>query len=236
MFDRVITNIFDNSTTIDPHAENHYSWSPYAYCSDNPLNKTDPDGKDDYFTPTGKYLGTDGDPDNNNIRIMTSDNFKTLTSGLDKNEYSAVANMLQSSDASTLFSGANMKDNSMLNVYQHYNSTGLPLEVNNDLGKNTAMQSNLTTAEGKSVVQVNVEGNKNDSRHLYDNVNNVKNTFAHEKKHIDDFKKDPVGESKKSNAEKERNAIESQKKDPTYKNTTDDYKDAVNQYGKQNGM
>jgi RHS repeat-associated protein len=35
-------------TTIDPHAENHYSWSPYAYCSDNPLNKTDPDGKDDY--------------------------------------------------------------------------------------------------------------------------------------------------------------------------------------------
>ena len=32
-------------TTIDPHAENYYSWSPYAYCKNNPLNTIDPDGR-----------------------------------------------------------------------------------------------------------------------------------------------------------------------------------------------
>lgn len=32
--------------TIDPHAENYYSWSPYAYCANNPLRFIDPSGKD----------------------------------------------------------------------------------------------------------------------------------------------------------------------------------------------
>jgi len=33
--------------TVDPHAENRYSISPYAYCSGSPVNRIDPDGKDD---------------------------------------------------------------------------------------------------------------------------------------------------------------------------------------------
>jgi RHS repeat-associated protein len=32
--------------TIDPHAENYYSWSPYAWVGNNPLRNIDPDGKD----------------------------------------------------------------------------------------------------------------------------------------------------------------------------------------------
>ncbi len=31
---------------IDPLAEKYYSWSPYAYCIGNPVNKLDPDGKE----------------------------------------------------------------------------------------------------------------------------------------------------------------------------------------------
>ena len=35
-------------TTQDPLAEKYYSISPYSYCSGNPINRMDPNGKDDY--------------------------------------------------------------------------------------------------------------------------------------------------------------------------------------------
>jgi len=35
--------------SVDPHAENYYSISPYAYCSGNPVNRIDPDGRIDYM-------------------------------------------------------------------------------------------------------------------------------------------------------------------------------------------
>jgi RHS repeat-associated protein len=34
--------------TMDPHAENYYSISPYAYCGNNPINKIDPTGMDEW--------------------------------------------------------------------------------------------------------------------------------------------------------------------------------------------
>ena len=37
-------------TTIDPHAENYYHISPYAYCGGNPVNANDPDGRDYWST------------------------------------------------------------------------------------------------------------------------------------------------------------------------------------------
>lgn len=42
-------------TSMDPHAENYYSWSPYAYCANNPLRITDPTGKDWYMDTDSSY-------------------------------------------------------------------------------------------------------------------------------------------------------------------------------------
>ena len=44
--------------TPDPHAESYYDVTPYGYCHNNPVNKIDPNGKDDYYTSDGTYLGT----------------------------------------------------------------------------------------------------------------------------------------------------------------------------------
>jgi len=45
---------------MDPLAEKHYNISPYAYCSENPVNRIDPDGRDEFlltWLPKGDAVG-----------------------------------------------------------------------------------------------------------------------------------------------------------------------------------
>lgn len=43
-------------TSVDPHAENYFSWSPYAYCGNNPIKRIDPTGMDWYEDEDGNAL------------------------------------------------------------------------------------------------------------------------------------------------------------------------------------
>ncbi|EKT3958482.1 RHS repeat-associated core domain-containing protein [Flavobacterium psychrophilum] len=47
---------------VDPLAEKYPSMSPYNFCYNNPVNVTDPDGRDpgDYYSSSGKHIGNDG--------------------------------------------------------------------------------------------------------------------------------------------------------------------------------
>jgi len=53
-------------TSVDPHCEKYYNISPYVYCSNNPVNAVDIDGRDGVYivfpdykisTPVGKISG-----------------------------------------------------------------------------------------------------------------------------------------------------------------------------------
>lgn len=43
--DSINENAKARFTSIDPHAEDYYNLSPYSYCSGNPINAIDPDGR-----------------------------------------------------------------------------------------------------------------------------------------------------------------------------------------------
>jgi hypothetical protein len=43
---RIYDPVIGRFTTMDPLAEKYYSVSPYAYCGNNPINRTDPTGMD----------------------------------------------------------------------------------------------------------------------------------------------------------------------------------------------
>lgn len=68
-------------TTVDPHAENYYSWSPYAYVGNNPLKYIDPTGMfyDDYFDENTQFLGSDTQS-TDNVRVISRKSWNRIQS------------------------------------------------------------------------------------------------------------------------------------------------------------
>lgn len=61
----VSPQVVSRFVSIDPLAERHYSISPYVYCKNNPINRIDPDGKDDFkFTSLGQIIRVKGTENN----------------------------------------------------------------------------------------------------------------------------------------------------------------------------
>ena len=58
--------------TVDPLAEKYFQMSPYVYCSDNPVNHIDPDGRADFWL-NGKVIGNDGVNDKKIYAIKTTE-------------------------------------------------------------------------------------------------------------------------------------------------------------------
>ena len=72
---RQYNSILPSWDRLDPLCEKYYSISPYAYCHDNPVNTTDPDGMDDYYDVNGNFLGTNN---NQTDYIYIANKFKPL--------------------------------------------------------------------------------------------------------------------------------------------------------------
>ena len=61
-------------TTMDPLCEKYYNINPYTYCKNNPINRIDPDGMDDYYAMDGTFLFKD-DKETDNIIIRQQNRF-----------------------------------------------------------------------------------------------------------------------------------------------------------------
>ena len=61
---RMYDPVIGRWTTVDPLAEKYYDVSPYVYCHNNPINRYDPNGMDDYFNQKGIYMYSHGDDPN----------------------------------------------------------------------------------------------------------------------------------------------------------------------------
>ena len=75
---RQYCSLFGRWDRMDPLCEKYYSVSPYAYCHNNPVMLTDPNGEDDYFDFYGNYLGTNKEETD---YIYVTDDFNRLEDG-----------------------------------------------------------------------------------------------------------------------------------------------------------
>ena len=89
-------------TSIDPLAEKKPWVSPYHYCSNNPVNRVDPNGRDDYFNSRGHY--SHSTPRGSTIRIMTANGERT-PSQLNVKGYSNLSNRYAVGNVAKYYAG-----------------------------------------------------------------------------------------------------------------------------------
>jgi RHS repeat-associated protein len=140
---------------IDPLAEKYYAWSPYAYCHNNPVILVDPDGRDDYYTSSGMYIGTNSAKTD---YIYISDDYRKLKDGRYAiNVYTRVA--LPVSDISA---------EALSKIFTHVIGRMPEVDLNKLDGKQINVVKWSTEAYGNGIKVVDQHGNCQDG---YDNTN-----------------------------------------------------------------
>jgi RHS repeat-associated protein len=215
-------------STVDPLAEKYYGISPYVYCNNNPMKYIDPTGMfyDDYFNQQGKYLGTDNSS-TDYVRVMDDSQWSLNSNG------DGTIDQEIGVSVGTLHSESNISTEASLEIYQHYNSTGMPLG-NTAPGAFEEGSTGMITQslKGNPVrVDVDVAGFKNAK--FSDHSNEIKNVFVHEGQHVGDMK--VMGYNLKdspSHEMGEARAIQTQMSHPTYSGTGSGFKVGINGYVK----
>ena len=136
--------------SIDPLCEKYYSVSPYAYCSNNPINRIDLDGRADFWL-NRKIIGNDGVDDHRVLVIKTIERTfennvdKVDGAGLSKKEQKSTIDFIKTNSGnveafrnneiaysnSIAIEGSAETRQSMVNVVSADNGKGGTLDANN---------------------------------------------------------------------------------------------------------
>ncbi len=143
---------------VDPMAEERSSFTPYNYCSNNPIIRIDPSGAldGDYYNFDGTYLGSDGKNDNL-VYVVNSIDPTTASNGLSSSELLNIrdGNHLGSTDlVATLLpvnhstfeklAGVSYGESSTQNLMEEmYGIASATVNYNNAKGKNANLSNTI---------------------------------------------------------------------------------------------
>jgi RHS repeat-associated protein len=182
------------TTTMDPMCEKYYSTSPYAWCSNNPVNFVDPDGRDDHFDQYGNFQYRD-DKETDYIMVQL--------------ENGAYQNLVEFDYSEDQTDNRNM----LSNVASHYaQQVGFNQTIDVcDKEFNDAMAATEKMSDFPQVYIIVANGKLSPKAST---SNNIMNTFVHEEEHV---------EKRIYNAMAEVFAIIRQMSHPTWFKTTDGF-------------
>lgn len=176
---------------MDPLCEKYYNVSPYVYCHNNPINKIDIDGKDDYYSQLGYYLYSDNkETDNIIIRNQALYEVKTkynidwaiTDTPLSEADLSAEAYSNILTDILSKMEGVNTMDlhngKVSITVWEKTENIKTCIDYFNDAKFNGNTLASIGLYKGKQRLMVYIfpKGDKN--REVYSTVSNVQNILG----------------------------------------------------------
>ena len=223
----------------DPLFEKYPTFSPYAYCANNPVKYIDPTGMeiDDYFNEKGEYLGSDN-ATTDNVRIIPQAHWdhakKVDANGKETIEHDE-GYMLSYKFSAASKNG--MSEEAQLKVYQHYNPTKEKLLAHPDDGDRYAGMTTSVTGNNKILgIKIKLKENCSGIK-IADHANEIRCIFEHEKGHVDMFYE--LGYERYRNtpkADREEYAIKSEISSPYWNLVRPEYRQATIKYASKFGI
>ena len=185
---------------MDPLAEKYPDVSPYVYCHNNPVNNIDPDGMDDYYSITGKFLshednGTDfimiRDPMIYNIKEKYGIEWLNPDTPISDMTLNAKAYSNIFTDILSKMEGVNVNDlynnKVSVTVWEDCGNLNATRDQYNDAGLDGDVLAQIKEHNGKQRLCAYIDLPHTDERLLYRSVSNIQNLLGvHE--YIEHFK------------------------------------------------
>ena len=177
-------------TSVDQLCEKYYNISPYVYCHDNPVNKYDKDGRDDYYDINGNFLSHE---DNNSDLIMIR--YVNPYLGNSSKQFTPIENLVLSAEAySNIFTDIisktsgidpirlyNNKVSVVVSDYDNIYTNKVDTYNNPDMGTGY-LASSCPMKDGGTRISASITyaGNDvtNNDRFMFSTVSNVRNLLV----------------------------------------------------------